>query len=195
MLFAGAVVCPNVEMLRDFLPEQTQSREDLEKLLHERASKALRQASFPRTPSLETLTSYILIQVTWMRFEEPLTTCAFIGLSYRVAQMIGLHRDPSNFSSIQPIMAEVRRRVWWFLLHIDVTVALAAGLPPMIDLATSDVRPVSEVKEELIGTPGALEYEAQLRQYSGHIDRSGSESMFSTASILHRGKYNMAGKS
>jgi len=127
ILFASSVVCPNIEQLRSLLPENIHSREDLEKHLHERASKALRQASFPRTPSLETLTAYILIQVTWMRFEEPLSTCAFIGIAYRVSQMLGLHRDPSSFSTIPPNVAEVRRRVWWFLVHIDTIIALAAG--------------------------------------------------------------------
>lgn len=122
VLFAGAVVCPNIELLRGLLPEPTRSREELEAGMHERASKALRQASFPRTPSLETFTAYILLQVTWMRVEEPLTTCAFIGLAYRVAQMLGLHRDPSHFSSLPPIVAEVRRRVWWLLVNIDISV-------------------------------------------------------------------------
>lgn len=122
VLFAGAIVCPNIELVRGLLPESTRSREELEVGMHERASKALRQASFPRTPSLETFTAYILLQATWMKVEEPLTTCAFIGLAYRVAQMLGLHRDPSHFSSLGPIVAEVRRRVWWLLVHIDISV-------------------------------------------------------------------------
>lgn len=192
VLFAGAVVCPNIELLRGLLPEPTRSREEWEKSLHEMASKALRQSSFPRTPSLETFTAYMLIQVTWMRVEEPLTTCAFIGLAYRVAQMLGLHRDPSHFSSLQPTVAEVRRRVWWLLIHIDIAVGIAAGLPPMIDFSSCDVRQPSELKEELIGTRVGLEYETQLRQSGGRIDLSGSESMFSTCSILLAGKYRVA---
>jgi hypothetical protein len=192
VLFAGAVVCPNIELLRSLLPEPTGSREELEKSLHGRASKALRQASFPRTPSLETFTAYILIQATWMRMEEPLTTCAFVGVAYRVAQMLGLHRDPSHFSSVQPIVAEVRRRAWWLLIHIDIIVGIAAGLPPMIDFSSSDVRLPSELKEELIGTREGLEYETLLSQSSGRIDQSGSESMFSTCSSLRVGKYRVA---
>lgn len=65
----------------------------------------------------------------------------------------------------------------------------------MIETSASDVRPVSDLKEELIGTPEALEYEDRLRQTGIHTDQPGSESLFSTASILYRGKYNMAGKS
>ena len=244
VLFPGSAVYPNISLLRGLLPEGLQSREDLEKLLHERASKALRHASFPRTASIETFTACVLIQVTWMRFEEPLTTCSFIGLAYRVAQSLDLHREPSNFASIKPITAEVRRRVWWVLrdflsfqimislpiaslylfsdilsgrfcnnpqlcpaainkskehaVHIDITVAPAAGLPPMIDLSTSNVRPVSELENEFIGTPEALGYEARLRQSSAHVDQPASswpESMVSTASILQQGKYNICGKS
>jgi hypothetical protein len=132
VLFAGSVVCPDIELLRALLLDPTQTREDLQKSLHERTSRALRQASFPRTPSLETFTAYIIIQASWMRVEEPLTTCSFMGVAYRVAQMLGLHRDPSHFSSLKPVVAEVRRRVWWFLIYVDVVIGVAAGLPPMV---------------------------------------------------------------
>ena len=190
VVFAGAVVCPNIDLLRDVLPKQPRSREELETDLHERASKALRKASFPRTPSLETFSAYMVIQTTWMRVEEPLTTCAFVGLAYRVAQMLGLHRDPSHFSSLQPVVAEVRRRLWWQLVHTDVAVGHAAGLPPMIDISLCDVRQVRELKEELIGTREGLEYEAQRGKASSSASPS---TYFSTSSILLRGKFQMAG--
>jgi hypothetical protein len=54
-----------------------------------------------------------------MRDEEPLTTCSFIGVAVRVAQMLGLHKDPSHFkASVLPIPAEVHRRVWWHVFHV-----------------------------------------------------------------------------
>ena len=65
----------------------------------------------------------------------------------------------------------------------------------MIDFASSDVRQVSGLKEELIGTQEASEYEARMHKSSGAIGPSGSEppdSMLSTASILLAAKYRMA---
>jgi hypothetical protein len=86
--------------------------------------------------------------------------------------------------------------VWWFLIHIDIAVGLAAGLPPMIDLSLCDVKQVSELKEELVGTREGLEYEAQPHKSGGQTGQSGSqshESIFSTSSILVMAKYKVAG--
>lgn len=72
---------------------------------------------------------------------------------------------------------------------------VAAGLPPMIDFSSSDVRQVSGLKEELIGTQEASEYGARMHKSSGAIGPSSSEppdSMLSTASILLAAKYRMA---
>jgi hypothetical protein len=65
----------------------------------------------------------------------------------------------------------------------------------MIDLASSDVRQVSAVKEELIGTREALEYEAQMHKPSSTIGSpllEPPDSLLSTASILLTGKYRIA---
>lgn len=115
-----------------------------------------------------------------MKEEEPLTTCAFVGLAYRVAQMLGLHHDPSRFSSLSEVVCETRRRLWCGIVYIDVSVGVAAGLPPMIDLSTCDVRPVSEMSEELIGVPqkGNNEVSVTSILFSGKI-RDICESPFS----------------
>ena len=88
----------------------------------------------------------------------------FIGLALRVAQSMGLHRDGSLYG-IDPVEAEVRRRVWWHILHLDVMTALASGLPPLVngeDLY--DTRPISELKDEYIGTPEGIEYERAVAE-------------------------------
>lgn len=152
ILFAGAVTCPNRALISDITsPDETP--ESLATAIREKGLKALSQSNFPKTPTLETITAYIILQVTWMKEEEPLTTCAFVGLAYRVSQMLGLHHDPSHFSSLSKVVCETRRRLWWTIVKADVGVALAAGLPPMIDLSTCDVKAVSEVSEELFDAP------------------------------------------
>lgn len=65
----------------------------------------------------------------------------------------------------------------------------------MIDLGSSDVRQLSRVKEELIGTREALEYDAQVLKSSGTVGQPAPtlpDSMVSTDSILLSGKYRMA---
>ncbi|KAF8849401.1 hypothetical protein BDZ45DRAFT_810000 [Acephala macrosclerotiorum] len=152
VLFAGAAACPHRDLLEDLItPEETP--ESLATSIREKGLRTLQQANFPKTPTLETLTAYILLQVTWMKEEEPLTTCAFVGLAYRVSQMLGMHHDPSRFSSLSKVVQETRRRLWWIIVTVDVSVGVAAGLPPMIDLSTCDVRQVSDMSEEVFDVP------------------------------------------
>lgn len=113
--------------------------------------------------------------------------------------MLGLHKDPRHFgSAISPIEAEVRRRVWWHLIHIDTHVAVATGLPPLVDLNSWDVQGVSELKEELIGTPTGEEYELAVKdQRRLHDDADDgasreSRSMVSVAGIRTVGKLRYA---
>jgi hypothetical protein len=114
-------------------------------------------------------------------------------LAQRVAHVLGLHKDPFHFPQIGPIEAEVRRRVWWAIVHIDVTVTTATGLPPILD-ASWDVQQLSELKDELIGTEKGIEYESAVA--AGNRERDmvddpslgNSNSMVSTGGILARGK-------
>jgi hypothetical protein len=100
-----------------------------------------------------------------MRDEEPLTTNGFVGVIVRVAQMLGLNRDPSFFKVLlSPIVAEVRRRVWWHVFHLDTLISLASGLPPLIDRGSWDVREVSELRDECIGTSSGLQYDESVRK-------------------------------
>ena len=154
VLFAGAVVCTS----RDGFDSQMQKAWAVS--LHRTASESLRLSSFPRTPTIESLTAYIILQGTFMREEEPLVTCSFIGVAVRVAQMLGLHKDAMHFSSNAPlqITAEIRRRVWWHIFSFDVLVATAAGLPPLIDRSSFDVALPSCVREDLWDNPQAQPY-------------------------------------
>ncbi|KAI9688463.1 MAG: hypothetical protein M1822_001412 [Bathelium mastoideum] len=131
-----------------------------------------------------------------MREEEPLNCCAFIGLSFRMAQMLGLHRDPQHFKSLDPISAEVRRRIWWHVVHLDVSIAVASGLPPIIDLHCWDVQKPTELKDEAIGTPDGLQYDRsvaagnRVRDSADDPEDVNGHSMVSTGGVLAGGKFS-----
>jgi hypothetical protein len=139
----------------------------------------------------------MIIHGTWMREEEPLTTSSFVGIIVRVAQMLGLNRDPSSFQiPMSAVLAEVRRRVWWHVFYIDTSIAVAAGLSPLIDRESWDVRPLSELRDDFIGTPTGLQYEKSVRD--GTIDPSscddigslvGSEGIFICGKLDSSRKY------
>ena len=127
----------------------------------------------------------------------PFSCSGFIGLAIRVAQILGLHRDPAYFEDINPITAEVRRRVWWHIFYIDVLIAIAAGLPPIIDRTSWDVQKLSEVRDELLGTPQALLYQASRQQVNEVADDPLAPikvQMVSASGILVAGKLHAAGE-
>ncbi|KAK3678336.1 hypothetical protein LTR78_001633 [Recurvomyces mirabilis] len=191
VLYAGSVACPSAVFSGATgapAPEEAATQ------LHILALRALRLSNFPRTPTLDSFRAYLICQSTWMREEEPLTCVAFVGLALRVATMLGLHKDPSRFGSMNPIECEVRRRVWWQLVHIDVLVAIASGLPPMVDLKAWDVKDISELKEEHFGTQVGMEYTQAIKSGLQEPDAAAdprdprNASMVSTVGILVAGK-------
>ena len=186
-LYAGAVACPNSIVRSAF---KFPDREVLTTNLYHEATKALLRAHFPRVPTVGTLAAYLIMQGTWMRDEEPLTTCGFIGVAIRVAQMLGLHKDPSHFkANISPLNREVCRRIWWHVFHLDVLVAMASGLPPLIERGSWDTDMVSELYEEHIRTTTEAQADHNLNEdLTGSVKARHPSSHVSPLGIWLRGK-------
>ncbi|KAK5166846.1 uncharacterized protein LTR77_007575 [Saxophila tyrrhenica] len=159
-------------------------------------AQGLELSAFPKVPTIETLTAYLLLNSTCKREEEPLACVPIVGLALRVAFFLGLHKDPSHYGDTVPaIDAEIRRRVWWHVVHVDTLIATAAGLPPLLDLQAWDVRGISEVKEQFVGTPVGANYTLAVRNrtqtHHSVVDPSQpgyDRSMVSTTGILAAGK-------
>lgn len=176
------------------------SRSALSKVFNDEVTRWLAKISFPRNSSLQGLAAYLIVQTILSKEEEPLTSSLFISLSMRVAQTMGLHRDPAKFG-IEPCEAEYRRRLWWHIIHMDGVVAMSSGLPPLVsDENYWDVSDTSEVKDTLLGTPQAEHYEhlvsSNLRLPDNPDDPTvcGGPSMVNVYYLSARGKYVMARK-
>ena len=176
------------------------SRFALSKTFNEEVTRWLTKISFPRSPSLQGLAAYLLVQTILSKEEEPLTSSLFISFAMRVAQTMGLHRDPAKFG-IQPYEAEYRRRIWWHIVHMDGVVAMSSGLPPLVgDENFWDVRDASEIKDTLLGSPEAEKYEelvaSGMRPPDNPDDPAvcGGPSMVNVYYLSARGKYVMARK-
>lgn len=174
------------------------SRFSLSSIYNEGVSHWLTKISFPRSPSLQGLAAYLIVQTILSKEEEPLTSSLFVGLAMRVAQTMGLHRDPAKFG-IEPCEAETRRRMWWHILHMDGVVAMSSGLPPLLsDENYWDVRVTSEVKDTLLGTSVAESYEQLLAANQQIPDNPDDPSVCGGSSRVNvyymavRGKYAMA---
>ncbi|OJD19564.1 hypothetical protein AJ78_00421 [Emergomyces pasteurianus Ep9510] len=174
------------------------SRAALSELFHDEVNRWLRKISFPRSPSLHGLKAFLLVQTILSREEEPLASSLFVSLALRVAQTMGLHRDPAQFG-ISACQAEARRRIWWHIVHMDGVVAMSSGLPPLVsDENYWDVRVTSEVKDTLLDTPEAAKYDRMVNSKERKPDCPsdpnicGGSSMVNVYYLCAKGKYVMA---
>ncbi|RFU27671.1 hypothetical protein B7463_g8653, partial [Scytalidium lignicola] len=119
--------------------------------LYKLHSHALSLVSFPQNPTIYSLIAYLMAQNLLIREEESLSSCSYLSVALRIAQAMGLHRDSALFK-LDPIQAEIRRRIWWHIIHTDIMTCLSSGLPPLMVVDNVyDTRMISEVKDECIG--------------------------------------------
>lgn len=118
--------------------------------LYRLSTQSLALVSFPQSPTIYSLVSFLIGQNMLIREEESLSSCSFISVALRVAQAMGLHRDGQHFG-LDPVQAEIRRRIWWHIIHTDVMTSICSGLPPvMLTDEIYDTRMVSELNDEMI---------------------------------------------
>lgn len=64
-----------------------------------------------------------------------------IGIAFRMALGLGLHREISGNDDHQNTMSkEIRRRVWWILYMVDSGFSITMGRPTTASDAFIDVR-------------------------------------------------------
>ncbi|KAI1506239.1 fungal-specific transcription factor domain-containing protein [Biscogniauxia marginata] len=72
-----------------------------------------------------------------------------LGLIVRMAMTIGMHRDPSEFPQrIPPFWAEVRRRVFYTILELDVHMSMQCNFPSCLREGDFTCRPPRNLNDE-----------------------------------------------
>ncbi|EWC47093.1 hypothetical protein DRE_03462 [Drechslerella stenobrocha 248] len=196
VLYTGALSISN-SSFKEAFPNPNHPRNVITSHLHRTALATLSITAFPRGPTLSSLIAYLLIHTCKIREEEPLTSYSFVGVAMRAAQSAGLHREPATFKGLNEVEREVRRRIWWHIVYLDVQAAIATGLPPLggSDEIAFDTEMVSELKDEYIGTSNPVTAEdikedeaAFLKNCTGLPD-SLLTTRSSTAMIAAVGRY------
>lgn len=104
---------------------------------------------FPRRPTLYTLAAYIYIQSQFAREEDFRDAPEFINMSFRLSIGMGLHRQLSNQDMSLGDM-ETRRKIWWYVLHLDVMTSCSSGLSPLfIDEKMANAKMIEEYDEHM----------------------------------------------
>ncbi|KAL5085294.1 fungal-specific transcription factor domain-containing protein [Trichoderma sp. SZMC 28011] len=88
--------------------------------------QALVNASFMRIPDPLTLQAYLLYLMTVRWYIDPRQVFCMMGIAIRIAQRMGLHRDPDGYG-LSPFEVEQRRRLWWTLVSYDRRVGEMTG--------------------------------------------------------------------
>ncbi|KAK5994272.1 Transcription factor yanR-like protein [Cladobotryum mycophilum] len=166
VLFGGAVSCS-----RDVLNSQFKviTRATISSFLREAATLAQHMVAFPRNPTIYSLMSFLIVQHLLIREEEPLSSCSYISVALRVAQAMGLHRDGSKFS-LNATETEVRRRIWWHIIHTDVMTPIPSSLPPScLSDSIYDTSMIGEVKESYIEKTAELKRDSIKKERTADV--------------------------
>jgi Fungal specific transcription factor domain len=93
---------------------------------------ALGKANFLRTTKLETLQALVVYLIPMCRDEMSRAHSVLVGTAIRLAECMGLHRDPKDTYGLGPVESHVRRTVWCQLCFLDIRTAEAQGPRPVI---------------------------------------------------------------
>lgn len=75
------------------------------------------------------------------------TLFIFSGVAIRLARKMGLHRDGSSLG-LSVFETEMRRRIWWNLVHMDFRTAEVLGTRPSLDLACGNTKLPLNIEDE-----------------------------------------------
>ncbi|KAJ5939549.1 Transcription factor [Penicillium verhagenii] len=107
-------------------------------------------------PTLNTLISSLLTEPLLDRPLEPMRNLLHVSTTVRIAKMMGLHRERA-WSMLNPVDREIRRRVWWHIVWLDVQSSISTGLDLCCGTETLEtVRMVDSIDEETSDLPSEI---------------------------------------
>ncbi|KAF5668312.1 fungal specific transcription factor factor domain-containing protein [Fusarium denticulatum] len=146
-IYYGAIVSLDPE---DVLSTLGQSKDEALTRYRFAVQQALSQASFLTTSDITVLQA-LLIFLAVVRHQDESRLCwSLTGLAIHLARGMGLHRDGSHLA-LSPFDSELRRRLWWGLLHLDIRCAEELGTDLIVVDETFDTHMPSNLNDIDIG--------------------------------------------
>jgi hypothetical protein len=142
-----------ISSLRDFECEKAlgEQRSVLLQRYRLPARQALFNANIFRTTSPTTLQAFIVYLMGTMGtkgFHNSSSLYILSGMIVRLARRMGLQRDGSCLG-FSPFEAEIRRRIWWQVVHLDSRISDFAGVRQSLDLYYfTDTKQPSNLEDE-----------------------------------------------
>ncbi|KAI9760784.1 MAG: hypothetical protein M4579_001414 [Chaenotheca gracillima] len=113
---------------------------------------ALARAGFLRSTKIETLQAFVMYLIPLCRAEVSRAHSVLAGTAIRLAQCIGLHRDPENYG-LSPVETHVRRLLWYQLCFLDIRTCEAQGPQPTIRQKDYDTKMPLNVDDDTLHYP------------------------------------------
>ncbi|PWY94566.1 hypothetical protein BO94DRAFT_563173 [Aspergillus sclerotioniger CBS 115572] len=79
-------------------------------------------------PTLNSLVSTLLTS-PFLYGCKPMYELISVSMTLRLAQSMGLHRE-DTWSALSPVDRDIRRRIWWHIVRLDLQSSISTGLPP-----------------------------------------------------------------
>jgi hypothetical protein len=104
------------------------------------AEVSLSRAQFLRTTKMETLQALVIYLIPMCRDQLSRAHSVLVGTALRLAECIGLHRDPKDVYNFPPVECHTRRIVWFQLLFLDYRTGESHGPRPCVKREDFDTR-------------------------------------------------------
>lgn len=101
--------------------------------------QALARAGFLNTQERVVLEAFVLFLICVRHQDDTRFVWTLTGLAIRIAQSLGLHLDGTHFG-LTPFETEMRRRIWWQVVILDVRAAEDHGTDPSITEQSFDTK-------------------------------------------------------
>ncbi|KAI1815557.1 hypothetical protein GGS20DRAFT_327682 [Poronia punctata] len=118
-------------------------RADISRIYQAAFERALVRADYLNNTSLETLQALTLYTCCLRSHDGSRASWALLGLPIRLAQALNMHQDgdgDGTHSRFSPYEAEMRRRLWWQLIVLDIRAAEDRGTNTIIARGSYDTR-------------------------------------------------------
>ncbi|KAJ4984509.1 fungal specific transcription factor domain-containing protein [Stagonosporopsis vannaccii] len=121
-LLSSVISMPSSKILSEFGVD----KQGLVDNFREATEAALSRANLLATTKLETLQAFVMYLIPLCRAEVSRAHSALAGTCIRLAECMGLHKDPSAYST-SPIECQVRRLIWHQICFLDLRTCEATG--------------------------------------------------------------------
>ena len=108
---------------------------------------ALAAANFLNNPNLVILQALAIFLGLVRMHENPRYVWMMTGLVVRISQYLGLQRDGTHFGHLTPFEIEMRRRVWWCIVMLDLRASEDQGTDLTIAIDSFDTKLPSNIND------------------------------------------------